>query len=105
MRASSGVFTLIGLYVGVIPVVIGLLWFPFLKRLSGARHGLSAGADVGLLVFLLVDGAQEGLEAAGLLPESFQGGGAVCDGRGRCLSAARGRRRVAAGRGRAADEG
>ena len=29
-----GVFTLIGLYVGVIPVMIGLLWFPFLKRLS-----------------------------------------------------------------------
>ena len=28
-----GVFTLIGLYVGVIPVLIGLLWFPFLKRL------------------------------------------------------------------------
>ena len=29
-----GVFTLIGLYVGVIPVAIGLLWFPFLSRLS-----------------------------------------------------------------------
>ena len=28
------VFTLIGLYVGVLPVAIGLLWFPFLSRLS-----------------------------------------------------------------------
>ena len=28
---------------------------------------------VGLLAFLLVDGAHEGLEAAELLPESFQG--------------------------------
>ena len=28
---------------------------------------------IGLLAFLLVDGASEGLEAAGLLPESFQG--------------------------------
>ena len=32
-----GVFTLIGLYVGVIPVVIGLLWFPFLSRLSAGE--------------------------------------------------------------------
>jgi hypothetical protein len=30
-----GTFTLLGLYVGVVPVLIGLLWFPFLRRLSG----------------------------------------------------------------------
>ena len=36
-----GVFTLIGLYVGVIPVVIGLLWFPFLDAPVGAGDGLS----------------------------------------------------------------
>ncbi|MBI4887855.1 MAG: metal transporter [Acidobacteria bacterium] len=68
-----GVFTLIGLYVGVIPVAIGLLWFPFLTRLSARAMDFLLALTVGLLVFLLVDGAQEGLEAAGLLPESFQG--------------------------------
>jgi len=68
-----GVFTLIGLYVGVIPVVIGLLWFPFMTRLSARGMDFLLALTVGLLVFLLVDGASEGFEAAGLLPESFQG--------------------------------
>ena len=40
-----GVFTLIGLYVGVLPVAIGLLWFPLLSRLSSRAHGLPAGPD------------------------------------------------------------
>jgi zinc transporter ZupT len=68
-----GAFTLIGLYVGVIPVVIGLLWFPFLTRLSVRSMDFLLALTVGLLAFLLVDGAAEGFEAAGLLPESFQG--------------------------------
>jgi ZIP family zinc transporter len=61
-----GVFTLIGLYVGVLPVAIGLLWFPFLAGLS--RRGMSflLALTVGLLLFLLVDGT-------GALAESFQG--------------------------------
>ena len=68
-----GVFTLIGLYVGVIPVIIGLLWFPSLKRLSAQGMAFLLALTVGLLAFLLIDGAHEGLEAAQLLPESFQG--------------------------------
>jgi zinc transporter, ZIP family len=67
------VFTMIGLYVGVLPVVIGLLWFPFISRLSSRGLDFLLALTVGLLVFLAVDGATEGLEAAGLLPESFQG--------------------------------
>jgi len=68
-----GVFTLIGLYVGVIPVMIGLLWFPFMKRLPVRAMDFLLALTVGLLAFLLVDGASEGLESAELLPESFQG--------------------------------
>jgi zinc transporter ZupT len=68
-----GIFTLIGLYVGVIPVAIGLLWFPFLARLSSHAMDFLLALTVGLLAFLLVDGADEGLEAASLLPGSFQG--------------------------------
>ena len=69
-----GIFTLIGLYVGVLPVAIGLLWFPYLARLSSRGMDFLLALTIGLLVFLLVDGAQEGLEASALLPESFQGG-------------------------------
>ncbi len=38
--ANLGLFTLIGLYVGVIPVALGLLWFPLVSRLG--RTGLDA---------------------------------------------------------------
>jgi zinc transporter ZupT len=69
-----GVFTLIGLYVGVLPVAIGLLWFPFLARLSARGMDFLLALTIGLLAFLLVDGAMEGLEVSNLLPESFQGG-------------------------------
>ena len=69
-----GVFTLIGLYVGVLPVAIGLLWFPFLARLTARGMDFLLALTIGLLAFLLVDGAMEGLEASALLPESFQGG-------------------------------
>ena len=68
-----GIFTLIGVYVGVIPVVIGLLWYPFIARLSDRAMDFLMALTVGLLAFLLIDGGSEGLEAANLLPESFQG--------------------------------
>ena len=68
-----GIFTLIGVYVGVLPVVIGLLWYPFIARLSDRAMDFLMALTVGLLAFLLIDGGSEGLEAANLLPESFQG--------------------------------
>jgi len=68
-----GTFTLIGLYVGVIPVVIGLLWFPFVARVSDRGMDFLLALTIGLLAFLAVDGAAEGFAAAGFLPESYQG--------------------------------
>jgi zinc transporter ZupT len=66
-------FALIGLYVGVIPVALGLLWYPAIGRLG--RRGLDfvLALTIGLLVFLFVDTVEDGLEAAGDLAESFQG--------------------------------
>ena len=69
-----GIFTLIGIYVGVLPVAIGLLWFPFLSKLSARGMDFLLALTIGLLAFLLVDGTLEGFEAAELLPESYQGG-------------------------------
>jgi zinc transporter ZupT len=68
-----GLFILIGLYVGVIPVAIGLLWYPLMSRLT--RRGLDfvLALTIGLLLFLLADAAHEGLEAALGLPASYQG--------------------------------
>jgi zinc transporter ZupT len=66
-------FALIGLYVGVIPVAVGLLWYPAIGRLG--RRGLDfvLALTIGLLVFLFVDTVDDGLEAAGDLADSFQG--------------------------------
>jgi zinc transporter, ZIP family len=70
---TFGIFTLIGLYVGVIPVAIGLLWYPFLGKLSARAMDFLLALTVGLLGFLLIDGGHDGFEAAGALPESYQG--------------------------------
>ena len=67
------VFTLIGLYVGVLPVAIGLMWFPLVSRLGRAGHDFVLALTLGLMVFLLVEAGQEGLETAGVTPSSFQG--------------------------------
>jgi zinc transporter, ZIP family len=66
-------FTLIGLYVGVIPVALGLMWFPLVARLGAKGLDVLLAVTVGLLLFLLVDAAHEGLEAAAGLPGSYQG--------------------------------
>lgn len=70
---TFAIFTLIGLYVGVIPVAIGLLWYPFMSRLSARAMDFLLALTVGLLVFLLIDGGHDGFEAAGALPGSYQG--------------------------------
>ena len=68
-----GVFALIGLYVGVIPVAIGLLWFPMMSRLGRRGLDFMLALTVGLLAFLVIDAGVEGLEAAQSLPGSYQG--------------------------------
>ncbi|MSR06171.1 MAG: metal transporter [Gemmatimonadetes bacterium] len=72
-----GVFTLIGLYVGVVPVAIGLLWFPFLRRLDRKWIHFALALTAGLLVFLAFDAVHEALEAAEQVAGAFQGTMAV----------------------------
>jgi zinc transporter, ZIP family len=66
-------FTLIGLYVGVIPVALGLMWFPLVARLGRTGLDVLLAVTLGLLLFLLIDTGQEGIETAGGLPGSYQG--------------------------------
>ena len=67
------VFAAIGVYVGVLPVAIGLLWFPMVSRLGRTGLDFLLALTVGLLVFLFAEASHEGLEAAAVIPESFQG--------------------------------
>ena len=66
-------FTLIGVYVGVIPVALGLLWFPLASRLGRTGLDVLLALTIGLLLFLLIDAAHEGLAQAVEMPASFQG--------------------------------
>jgi ZIP family zinc transporter len=70
---SLALFTLIGLYVGVIPVALGLLWYPLVAKVGRTGLDVLLALTIGLLAFLLVDTAHEGLEAAANLPSSYQG--------------------------------
>ncbi|MGH2372096.1 MAG: ZIP family metal transporter [bacterium] len=66
-------FTLLGVYVGVIPVFIGLLWFPFLRRIGRRWLNFFLSLTGGLLVFLGADTLSEALEVRALVPGAFQG--------------------------------
>lgn len=55
-------FASLGIYVGVVPVFLGLLWLPFLRRLSVNGYRFFLALTIGLLVFLGVDALFESLE-------------------------------------------
>lgn len=71
--AAFWTFALIGLYVGVIPVAIGLLWYPLMGRLGRGGLDFVLALTVGLLLFLMVDASAEALESAAMVPGSYQG--------------------------------
>jgi zinc transporter ZupT len=70
-------FTLIGLYVGVIPVYLGLFWFPALRQLGRKAMVFLLAVTAGLLVFLGLDTLAEALEQAAAVPGAFQGIGLI----------------------------
>jgi zinc transporter ZupT len=59
---QASYFAIIGIYVGVIPVLIGLLWFPFIKRLGMNKYTFFLSLTAGLLVFLGIDALVESNE-------------------------------------------
>ena len=73
-------FGLLGLYAGVIPVLVGLLWYPFLRRIDRKWIHFYLSLTVGLLAFLVVDAFEDTLEASALVPEGFQAAGLIAVG-------------------------
>src|SRR3972149_4943076 len=66
-------FTLIGLYVGVIPIFLGIFWLPALRRLSRDWMTFLMAITAGLLIFLGVDTLVEAIEQVPNVPSSFHG--------------------------------
>jgi ZIP family zinc transporter len=67
-----GLFALLGAFVGIVPVGLGLMWFPVLQKLSERAMNFILALTVGLLVFLLVDTVLEGIEIAEQVADVFQ---------------------------------
>jgi zinc transporter ZupT len=70
-------FTLIGLYVGVIPIFLGIFWLPALRQLGRRAMTFLMAATAGLLIFLGLDTLVEALEIAAEVPSTFQGIGLI----------------------------
>jgi zinc transporter, ZIP family len=70
-------FTLIGIFVGIIPVYLGILWFPALRQLGRRWMVFLLAVTAGLLVFLGLDTLAEALDQVRQMPGPFQGIGLV----------------------------
>ena len=70
---SFTVFGLLGVYVGVIPVLLGLLWLPFLRAMPRAWMDFWISLTLGLLLFLGVDTIEESLEILERVPAVWNG--------------------------------
>jgi len=63
----------IGVFVGVIPVTLGMLWFPFLQTIDRRwLHAVLAFA-AGVLAFLAIDAAVEAVELTERIPGAYEG--------------------------------
>lgn len=66
-------YALLGFYVGVVPVALGLAWQPFLRHIGRTGLNVVLSLTIGLLLYLFVDTLLEALEVAGTLPGAFGG--------------------------------
>jgi zinc transporter, ZIP family len=70
-------FSLIGLYVGVIPVFLGIFWLPALRRLGPAAFIFLMALTAGMLMYLGIDATQEAFELREDIGDAFQGAGLI----------------------------
>ena len=66
-------FGLLGFYVGIVPIFLGMLWYPFMRRMSRQAMNFILSLTVGLLIFLAFSTALDAMEFAGKLPAFWQG--------------------------------
>ena len=64
---------LLGIYVGVIPIALGMLWLPWVRRIPASWLQAVMALTVGLLAFLAIDATLEGLDVAAGGSQAFGG--------------------------------
>jgi ZIP family zinc transporter len=72
-----GLMALIGLYVGIIPVAIGMLWLPWLRGVDARWIRFLLAFTVGLLAFLGIEALLEGTDIASTGAQAFGGAALV----------------------------
>ena len=70
-------YAVIGLFVGVIPVALGLAWLPSLRRASPEWLAAFMALTAGLLTFLAFEALSEAFELQAALPSAMGGVGLV----------------------------
>jgi zinc transporter ZupT len=75
-----GLMALLGVYVGVIPIALGMLWLPWVRRIPRSWLRVVMAVTVGLLAFLAIDATLEGFELAGEGSQAFGGAALVLIG-------------------------
>jgi zinc transporter ZupT len=70
-------YALIGTFVGIVPVALGLLWLPSLRRAAPEWLAAFMALTAGLLAFLAVEALSEALELQAALPSALGGAGLV----------------------------
>ena len=75
-----GLMALLGIYVGVIPIALGMLWLPWVRRIPPGWLRVVMAITVGLLAFLAIDATLEGFELAGEGSQAFGGAALVLVG-------------------------
>jgi len=66
-------FGLVGVYVGLVPIFLGMLWYPFMRRLGTQGMNFVLSLTIGLLVFLAIGTWLDAQEFASELPAFWQG--------------------------------
>jgi zinc transporter, ZIP family len=72
-----GLMALIGLYVGIIPVAIGMLWLPWLRGVDARWIKFLLAFTIGLLAFLGIEALLEGTDIANAGAQVFGGAALV----------------------------
>jgi zinc transporter, ZIP family len=70
-------YALIGALVGIVPIALGLLWLPSLRRAAPEWLAAFMALTAGLLSFLAVEALSEALELQAALPSALGGAGLV----------------------------
>jgi zinc transporter, ZIP family len=70
-------YGVVGLFVGVVPVALGMMFYPVLRGAGRRALEFVLALTIGLLVFLLLDTLEEGLEVAAGAASSLQASAVV----------------------------